>query len=204
MCDKKSLYVLLVTGLPASGKTTIATRLAKDLGWIYVSKDKYKIELYEKYGFSSVQEKRNLNNKSEKIMYSNLCSLLKNGANVVLDKWICKDYSKIDKVAKMVGAKVLVVYLSCAPDVAVKRYNGRIIRGERHIGLSIKNKYPYIKGDSEIVYMSLDEMQKRYELYEEKTFGDYIIEVSTDNIDEYINNYRKIKDFVFNIIKTRK
>jgi tRNA uridine 5-carbamoylmethylation protein Kti12 len=73
--------------LPASGKTTIATHLAKDLGLQYVGKDQYKIEMYEKYGFFSVEEKKNLNKKAEEIMYSRLYSLLQNGYNVVFDKF---------------------------------------------------------------------------------------------------------------------
>lgn len=193
-------YLILVTGLPASGKTTIATHLAKDLGLQYVGKDQYKIEMYEKYGFSSVEEKKNLNKKTEEIMYSRLYSLLQNGYNVVFDKWICKDYSRIDVIAKELGVEVVVIYLNCKVDIAVSRYNNRIDSGERHIGLSLKNIYPYVKGYSEVAYMTLEEMQQRYELYKEKTFGDYILEVSTDNIDESIYNYQKIKDFIFKII----
>lgn len=193
-------YLILVTGLPASGKTTIATHLAKDLGLQYVGKDQYKIELYEKYGFSSAKEKKNLNEKSEEIMYSKLYSLLQSGNNVVLDKWICKDYSKIDAILKELEVEVVVIYLNCKVEVAVRRYNNRIDSGERHIGLSLKNRYPYIKGYSEVAYMTLEEMQQRFELYQEKTFGDYILEVSTDNIDVSMYNYQKIKDFILNII----
>ena len=192
--DNKKKYLILVTGLPASGKTTIATHLAEILGWRYVGMDQYKIELYEKYGFSSAEEKKKLGKKSEELMYSELYALLQQGNNVVLDKWICKDYSKIDVMAKSLGVEVVVIYLNCEADVAVVRYNSRIEKGERHIGLSLKNKYPYVKGDSEVAYMTLEEMQTRYELYKEKSFGDYMIEVATDNISESINNYQKIKD----------
>ena len=170
-------YLILVTGLPASGKTTIATHLAKDLGLQYVGKDQYKIEMYEKYGFSSAKEKKILNEKSEEIMYSKLYALLQNGENVVFDKWICKDYSRIDAIVKELGLEVVVIYLNCKVEVAVRRYNSRIDSGERHIGLSLKNKYPYVKGYSEVAYMTLEEMQQRDELYKEKTFGNYILEV---------------------------
>lgn len=200
MCNITKTFMILVTGLPASGKTTIATSLAKDLGFQYVGKDQYKIELYEKYGFSSFEEKENLNIISEEIMYARLYSLLKNCNNVIFDKWICKDYSRIDEITKELGVEVVVIYLNCNVDVAVSRYNNRIDMGARHIGLSIKNKYPYVKGYSEVAYMSLEEMQQRFELYQEKTFGDYILEVSTDNIDESMYNYQKIKDFILNII----
>ena len=103
-------------------------------------------------------------------------------------------------IVKELGLEVVVIYLNCKVEVAVRRYNSRIDSGERHIGLSLKNKYPYVKGYSEVAYMTLEEMQQRDELYKEKTFGNYILEVSTDNMDESIYNYQKIKDFILNII----
>ena len=44
---ENSKYLILVTGLPASGKTTIAKRLANEFGLHYIGKDEYKIKMYE-------------------------------------------------------------------------------------------------------------------------------------------------------------
>ena len=43
---ENSKYLILVTGLPASGKTTIAKRLANEFGLHYIGKDEYKIKMY--------------------------------------------------------------------------------------------------------------------------------------------------------------
>ena len=37
---------LVITGLPASGKTFLGSRLARQLGWPFVSKDEYKEMLH--------------------------------------------------------------------------------------------------------------------------------------------------------------
>lgn len=197
---ENSKYLILVTGLPASGKTTISKRLVDEFGVQYIGKDEYKIKMYEEYGFSSTEEKKALDNRSEELMYSDLHLLLDQANIVVFDKWICKDFSRIDAVAKLRNAKVIVIYLTCDADIATKRYNNRIFDGTRHIGLSLKNKYPYIQDESEIKYASIEEMKKRKEFYAEKSFGDYRLEISTNDIEKNDNIYRQIKNFIVNII----
>ena len=125
-------YLILVTGLPASGKTTISKRLAVEFGLHYIGKDEYKIKMYEEYGFSSAEEKKALDNRSEELMYSDLHLLLDQANIVVFDKWICKDFSRIDAVAKLRNAKVIVIYLTCDAD---------IVSAWRGICISIYNCY---------------------------------------------------------------
>jgi predicted kinase len=48
MMPRSSL--LLIHGEPCSGKTTVATRLAQDLGWTLLSKDTFKEPLFEEFG----------------------------------------------------------------------------------------------------------------------------------------------------------
>ena len=52
MINSKSIkgnkkYLILITGLPASGKTTIAKRLANEFGLHYIGKDEYKISHFD-------------------------------------------------------------------------------------------------------------------------------------------------------------
>ena len=44
-------------------------------------------------------------------------------------------------------------------------------------------------------------MIKRSEFFAEKSFGDYRFEVSTNDIENYENIYKQIKNFIVNIIK---
>ena len=76
-----------------------------------------------------------------------------------------------------------------------------IFNDSRHIGLSLKNKYPFVKDESEFNYALIEDMQKRSEFFKEKSFGDYRLEVSTNNIENDNNIYKQIKEFIVNIIK---
>ena len=51
------MYCILVTGMPAAGKTTMAGFLSGRLGIPYISKDEVKEILFDELGFSSRAEK---------------------------------------------------------------------------------------------------------------------------------------------------
>ena len=57
-------YCILVTGIPASGKSTIAEHLAKELSLPCFSKDAFKEILFDTVGFRSREEKVTCPNSS--------------------------------------------------------------------------------------------------------------------------------------------
>ena len=56
------MYCILITGIPAAGKSTMASILASKLNIPEISKDRIKEYLYDELGFSSRQEKVKLGN----------------------------------------------------------------------------------------------------------------------------------------------
>ncbi|WP_370645738.1 AAA family ATPase [Ruegeria sp. Ofav3-42] len=51
---------IVVTGLPASGKTTVAREIAKRLGLVFLDKDDFLEELYERHGVPSWEHRKKL------------------------------------------------------------------------------------------------------------------------------------------------
>ena len=47
------MKLIIFTGAPASGKSSLANEVGKRLDVDVISKDGYKIELFEKYGFTT-------------------------------------------------------------------------------------------------------------------------------------------------------
>lgn len=62
-------FVILVTGIPASGKSALAEKLSADLSLPWFSKDRIKEELFDTIGFSSREEKVRLGTASTSILY---------------------------------------------------------------------------------------------------------------------------------------
>ena len=63
------MRLIIITGAPASGKSSIAEAVGKKLCIDVISKDEFKIELFEKYGFANHAEKKRLSIKGEQMMY---------------------------------------------------------------------------------------------------------------------------------------
>ena len=64
------MYCILVTGIPASGKSTLARALGEELRLPVISKDSLKEILFDQVGFRSREEKVRLGNASMEIMYA--------------------------------------------------------------------------------------------------------------------------------------
>ncbi len=63
------MYCILVTGIPAAGKSTMANAIAEKLKLPVLSKDAIKEKLFDFVGFQSRKEKVNLGIASMEIMY---------------------------------------------------------------------------------------------------------------------------------------
>lgn len=79
------MYCILVTGIPASGKSTMARFLAEAFGLPVISKDRIKECMYDTIGFRSREEKVKLGIASMQIMYDLAEELMKSGRPFILE-----------------------------------------------------------------------------------------------------------------------
>lgn len=73
------MYCILVTGIPAAGKSTMAEAISERLKLPVISKDTIKELLFDNVGFQSRAEKVNLGIASMEIMYYVAGQLMKAG-----------------------------------------------------------------------------------------------------------------------------
>ncbi|HZU13248.1 MAG TPA: AAA family ATPase [Chloroflexota bacterium] len=77
--------LLLITGHPASGKTTLGTRLAHDLRWPFFSKDGIKEVLFDTLGWSDREWSQRLGVAAFGVLYSIAAAELAAGRSVILE-----------------------------------------------------------------------------------------------------------------------
>ncbi len=77
--------VIVVNGPPASGKTRLASRLALDLGWIYLSKDKIKESLFDSLGHEDRAFSRKLGKASFELLLQFAAELSAAGIPFIID-----------------------------------------------------------------------------------------------------------------------
>ncbi|WP_102125541.1 AAA family ATPase [Deinococcus planocerae] len=121
--------LLVVSGLPASGKTYLGSRLARELGWPFVSKDEYKELLHEALPELTRAQAGPL---SFGIMYHAAGVILAAGGNVVLETHFYRGLSepKITALAQAHAARVVQLFCEAPLPELRRRHAERVATGE--------------------------------------------------------------------------
>lgn len=127
--------LLVISGLPASGKTHLGSRLARELGWPFVSKDEYKVILHDHLPELTRTQAGPL---SFELMYHVAGVVLAAGGNVVLETHFYLGLSepKIEALAQAHRARILQLFCEAPLDELRRRHAVRVASGARpHIDL---------------------------------------------------------------------
>jgi len=120
--------VVVVTGIPASGKSTLATALSMRLGWPLISKDVVKEALFDALGTGDLEWSRRLGRASHVVIYSLVATIPK----VILEAHFQRGVAEPELLA--LKRRIVQIYCRCPVDVAAERYRRRIDDPERHPG----------------------------------------------------------------------
>ncbi|MDD3138826.1 MAG: AAA family ATPase [Lachnospiraceae bacterium] len=179
------MKLIILTGAPASGKSSIAEAVGAKLGIDVISKDGFKIELLERYGFTNHAEKKKLSIEGEKIMHDTIKDYVNKNIDLIVDNNF-KHFNTVREIISQADVDVVIkcVYCIADYDVLAKRYNDRISSGNRHLALYTLNQYPVIDGISEFhPLITRDDVERIEQGIQEFTFGQEVLEINTDNIE---------------------
>ena len=120
--------VVVVAGIPASGKTTLATALGARLGWPLISKDVVKEALFDALGTGDLEWSQRLGRAGHVVMYALAATM----PRVILEAHFKRGVAEPELLA--LGRPIVQIYCRCPVDVAARRYRGRIEDPDRHAG----------------------------------------------------------------------
>jgi predicted kinase len=127
--------LIVVSGAPASGKTTLARRLAGELGLALLTKDLIKETLFDTLGVPSAERSVELSAASFAVLASVGRELLAAGVSVILEANYQRGRSERDLGPLVAGAKAVLVHCETTRDEIVRRYTARISGAtDRHPG----------------------------------------------------------------------
>ena len=137
------MYCILVTGIPAAGKSTMAEAISERLKLPVISKDAVKELLFDNVGFQSREEKVNLGIASMEIMYYVAGQLMKAGQSFILENNF--EYSSeqgIKTLLEKFQYSVLTITLTGDYQVIYQRFLERESSPDRHRGHVVNDCYP--------------------------------------------------------------
>jgi hypothetical protein len=119
---------IVMTGLPASGKTTLGRAVAGELVLPLVDKDEILVSLFETQGVNSPQERSRLSRASDQVLEHAVRE--SNGA-VIASFWRRDELSKTSGtptgwLADLPSSLVVEVWCECSPTVAADRFRSRV------------------------------------------------------------------------------
>ena len=137
------MYCILVTGIPATGKSTMAEVMSERMNLPVISKDTIKELLFDNVGFQSRAEKVNLGIASMEIMYYVAGQLMKTGQPFILENNF--EYSSeygIKNLMEKYQYSALTITLTGDYNVIYRRFLERQRSHDSHRGHVVNDCYP--------------------------------------------------------------
>jgi predicted kinase len=123
--------LIIIMGHPASGKTTLARRLAAELSLPILSKDDIKEALFDVLGFGDRERSRRMSEACFSALLRMAERQLYAGLSCLLDgNWRAEHSGGVLEAQARTGARTAQVWCRASPSETLRRFTGRV----RHPG----------------------------------------------------------------------
>ncbi len=136
------MYCILVAGIPATGKSTMAEVISERLKLPVISKDAIKELLFDNVGFQSRAEKVNLGIASMRIMYYVAGQLMKAGQPFILENNFESSEHGMKNLLEKYQYPALTITLTGDYKAIYQRFLERESSPDRHRGHVVNDCYP--------------------------------------------------------------
>ncbi|MBI4117607.1 MAG: AAA family ATPase [Parcubacteria group bacterium] len=131
-----SSTVIIITGLPASGKTTIGKKLSEHFRLPMFSKDMIKELIFDGFGSADREFSKKVGCAAYDLMHRFLEEFLKCDLSCILESnfTACNDNEIFKKLEEKYSPKFIQIFCFADGKVLFERFQSRVESGERHPG----------------------------------------------------------------------
>lgn len=158
------MHIIVLAGMPASGKSTVARALSKAFNLPILEKDALKEAIFDTMGFSNYAEKRKTDHAANAVLLGCAKALLENGQSMILDNNFDTISAKnLDQLVRSYDCKCVIVFFGGDNDAFFHRYVERDRKKLRHLGHVLQDRYPPQPGDPLEHDMTREEFREKFE-----------------------------------------
>ena len=158
------MELIILAGMPASGKTTFSKKLSKVLGYPVLEKDEIKEELFDVIGFENYTQKRLMDTAATAVLLRCADSLLSGGQSLIMVNNFREDAkAAVEGLLEKHQCKAVFVFFGGDGDVFYQRYVERDNLHLRHLGHVLQEHYPPHPGDALEYTMTREEFAEKFE-----------------------------------------
>lgn len=149
--------LVIITGLPATGKTTLAKRLSQETGLPLLEKDAFKVIMFDHLGWQDRDYSQKIGATSYGLLYHLLEELLRANQSMIIESNFKPetDQQKIIDLKNKYHPSILQIICQADKEIILERFNSRVTSGERHPGHvdhitaeELKNSFDSSKNDA--------------------------------------------------------
>ncbi len=158
------MELIILAGMPASGKTTFSKKLSHALGYPVLEKDEIKEELFDVIGFENYTQKRLMDTAATAVLLRCADSLLGGGQSLIMVNNFREDAkAAVENLLSKHQCQAVFVFFDGDGDVFYQRYVERDNLHLRHLGHVLQEHYPPHPGDALEYTMTREEFAEKFE-----------------------------------------
>ena len=170
----ESKILIIVSGAPCTGKTTLANKIADQFHLPLVSKDDIKESLFHSLGTKDREWSKQLGISSYRLLYYFMESIIRVGHSLIVESNFQDQYDseQFQNMIKKYGVTPIQIQCKTKGEVLFERFKERSESGERHPGHVdhlnysefekdlLKGSYEPLNVEGEVVYVDTTDFTK--------------------------------------------
>jgi len=128
--------LIIITGYPATGKTTLSRALADSLLLPLLSKDTFKELMFDGLGWSDREWSRRIGSTAISLLYHTAATILSSGQSLIVESnfRVDLDTPRMQRLQAIAPFRPIQIRCVAQGEVLVERIISRVALGQRHPG----------------------------------------------------------------------